>query len=223
VLTFPEGERLILMGVPPEQFESRQGAQATGIPCFTAGTLIATPSGEIPIERLRPGDLVLTRDSGPRPLRWIAMRRVGAAELAARPDLRPVRIGPGALGNARPLLVSPQHGILVGLAERGGGEGFARAIQLARMRGGSVRIAAGVRSVTYLHLAFDRHEVVFANGMATESFHPGPRALAALMPGVRAEFARLFPDPLAYGGPARPYVGRRDLPRHIDALSVPGA
>lgn len=223
VLTFPEGERLILMGVPPERFGTQQGAQMTGIPCFTAGTLIRTPSGETPIERLGPGDLVLTRDNGPQPLRWVAMRRVGAAELAARPELRPVRIGPGALGNARPLLVSPQHGLLVGLASHGGGEGFARAIQLARMRGGGVRVAAGVRSVTYLHLAFDRHEVVFANGLATESFHPGPRALAGLTAEARADFDRLFPDPVAYGGPARRYLARADLPGRLAALPLPGA
>jgi hypothetical protein len=223
VLGFPEGERLILMGVPPERFDTWQSAQATGIPCFTAGTLIRTPSGETPIERLGPGDLVLTRDDGPQPLRWLAMRRVGSAELAAQPELRPVRIAPGTLGNARPLLVSPQHGLVVGLAARGGGEGFARAIQLARMRGGKARIAAGVRSVTYLHMAFDRHEVVFANGIATESFHPGPRALDALAPMARADFDRLFPDPSAYGGPARRYLGRADLPGRIDALPVPGA
>ena len=220
VLTFPEGERLVLLGVPPEQFSTYSGAQATGIPCFTAGTLIATPSGETPIESLRPGDLVLTRDNGPQPLRWMAMRRIGPQELAARADLRPVRIAPGAFGNARPLLVSPQHGIVVGLHAQGGGEGFARAIQLARMRGGRIRVAAGVRSVTYLHLAFDRHEVVFANGLATESFHPGPRAMAALSTEVRAEFLGLFPDLSAYGGPARSYLRRADLPARLDALPI---
>ena len=222
VLDFPEGERLILLGVPPEQFETRRNAQATGIPCFTAGTLIRTVAGEVPVERLRPGDLVLTRDNGPQPLRWVAVRRVGASELAARPELRPVRIAPGALGNHRPLLVSPQHGVLVRLPERGGGEGFARAIQLARMKGGKVRIAEGVRAVTYLHLAFDRHEVVFSNGLASESFHPGERALASLTPAVRREYALLFPD-LAAGRPtARSYLRQSDLPRTLAALPAPG-
>ncbi len=173
----------------------------------------------MPVERLRPGDLALTRDNGPQPVRWVAMRRLGPGELAAHPELRPVRIAPGALGNARPLLVSPQHGMLVGLP--GGGEGFARAIQLARMRGGAVRIAAGVRSVTYLHLAFDRHEVVFSNGIPSESFHPGERALAGLTAAARAEFARLFPDLAGYGGPARRYLRRADLPARLAALPIP--
>jgi Ca2+-binding RTX toxin-like protein len=220
VLDFPEGERLVLLGVPPEQFQTRHAAQATGIPCFTAGTLIRTLSGEVPIERLRPGDMVLTRDNGPQPLRWVAMRRIGAAELLARPELRPVRIAPGALGNARPLLVSPQHGLLVSLAERGGAEGLARAIQLARMRGGKVRVAAGVRAVSYLHLAFDRHEIVFSNGLASESFYPGHRALAALSIAARREFGEIFPDLAAFGAPARTYLRRTDLPPDPAALSA---
>jgi hypothetical protein len=219
VLTFPEGERLILLGVPASQFSTQAGAQATGIPCFTAGTLIRTPAGEVPVERLRPGDLVVTRDNGPQPLRWVAMRRIGPEDLATHPELRPVRIAPGALGNARPLVVSPQHGLLVARAD--GDEGFARAIQLARMRGGGVRIATGVRSVTYFHLAFDRHEVIFSNSLPSESFHPGERALAGLTAAARAEFARLFPDLAAYGGPARGYLRRADLPARLAALPIP--
>ncbi len=226
ILQFPEGERLTLLGVPPSAIALAPDAQALGIPCFTPGTLIRTPQGELPVERLRPGDLVLTRDDGPQPIRFVAMRRLGAEELAATPALRPVRIGAGAFGNDRPLLVSPQHGVLVARAD--GSEGLARAIQLARMKGGKVRVAEGARSVTYIHLVFDRHQVVFSNGLATESFYPGTRALAGLAPAAREEFARLFPDIAArglpaYGPSARPYLRRPDLPRHLAALRLPRA
>ena len=94
------------------------------------------------------------------------------------------------------------------------------------MKGGSVRVAAGARAVTYIHLVFDRHQVVFSNGLASESFYPGPRALAGLAAGPRAEFVRLFPDIAsrglpAYGPAARPYLRRADLPRHLAGLIRP--
>lgn len=80
----------------------------TVIPCFVAGARIAVPGGEPPVETLCPGDLVLTRDHGPQPIRWAGARRV-----AALGPLAPVRIAAGTLGAHRTLLVSPQHRILL--------------------------------------------------------------------------------------------------------------
>ena len=62
------------------------------IVCFAAGTLIRTPQGERRVEDLAVGDLVCTADNGPQPLRWRGQRHLDAAELAARPRLRPIRI-----------------------------------------------------------------------------------------------------------------------------------
>jgi hypothetical protein len=39
------------------------------IPCFVAGTAILTPDGEVAVESLLPGDLVMTHDDGAQPLR----------------------------------------------------------------------------------------------------------------------------------------------------------
>ena len=41
--------------------------------------------------------------------------------------------------------------------------------------------------VTYVHIMFDQHEVVFSDGLATESFYTGDQAMAALAPAARAE------------------------------------
>lgn len=84
----------------------RQDAQF--VTCFVAGAMIATPGGERPVETLRAGDRVITADHGAQALRWAGGRAVMARGAAA-----PVRFAPGVLGNDRPLLVSPQHRMLL--------------------------------------------------------------------------------------------------------------
>ena len=84
--------------------------------CFTPGTLIQTPSGAVPIEQLREGDAVVTKDNGAQEIQWIGSRRMTGARLFALPKLRPIRIRPGALGHdwpRRELVVSPEHRVLV--------------------------------------------------------------------------------------------------------------
>jgi len=63
--------------------------------CFLAGTMIETPSGEVPVETLRPGDMVLTRDHGALPLVWTHATRVTPGHLDLAPNKRPVRIEAG--------------------------------------------------------------------------------------------------------------------------------
>ncbi|MFZ1469362.1 MAG: Hint domain-containing protein [Paracoccaceae bacterium] len=226
VLTFPEGESLVLEGVAPRQMATAQQRHAAGIPCFTTGVRILTPAGEIPVERLRPGDLVVTRDNGPMPVVWAGTRRLGAAELATAPHLRPVRIAPGSWAGPRDLLVSPQHAILVRAPQRGGTESFVRATHLARLKGGKVRIAGGCRSVTYVHLLFEGHQVIFANGVASESYYPGKWGITALDHIARHEVLTLFPDlrwrdpAFVYGPTARPVCRFRDLPSDLADLRL---
>ncbi|TCO74046.1 Hint domain-containing protein [Rhodovulum euryhalinum] len=195
----------------------------TAVVCFTAGTLIRTPGGEVPIEVLRPGHMVTTRDGGPQRIVWIAERRLGPAQLALNPRLRPVILAPGLLGGQSPLVVSPQHGVVVPRA--GGGETLVRAIHLARMSGGKARVAKGCRSVTYIHLMFGQHQIVYANGTPSESFYPGPWALAALDRGPLDELARLFPAMFhtapdrSYGPTARRFARFAELPPTIRDLA----
>ena len=79
-------------------------------PCFVAGTLIEGLDGPRPVESLKAGDVVVTRDAGPQPILWIGKSTFDAAALAANPDLLPVRIKAGAISDGAPsrdLLVSP--------------------------------------------------------------------------------------------------------------------
>ncbi len=226
MLLFPGGETLVLEGVSPHTMQQPGMLQKAGIPCFAAGTLVLTPSGEVAVEALRPGDIVCTRDNGPQPLLWAARRDLGRADLQRMPELAPVLIRAGAFGNDRAVLVSPQHGLLVRLDEGGGTERLVRAAQLARMAGGGVRVARGARSVTYVHLLFADHQIVMTHGLRSESFFPGPRAVAGLDRAAMAEFAALFPQPADgavswhYGASARPYARRRELPQHQSQLRI---
>jgi hypothetical protein len=169
------------------------------VPCFVAGTLIETPSGPRRIEQFRVGDMVTTLDHGPQPVRWVGLRRLSGQDLDAAPALRPIRIARGALGDGLPLsdlLVSPQHRVLVRsrIARRmfDQDEVLVAAKQLLTLPG--VTTVEGARSTVYVHLLFDRHEILLSNGAATESFFTGPEALKSVGPLAQAEILTLFPS-----------------------------
>ena len=171
--------------------------------CFTGGTHILSAQGARPVETLRPGDLVLTRDHGLQPIRWIGSRSVTGTRQFA-----PVRFAPGTLGNDRPLLVSPQHRMLhhspIANLYFNDSEVL---VPAKHMVNGSTIQQVDQLKVTYYHLLFDRHEIVFAEGVASESFHPGQTGLHALSDASREELFVLFPElrgnPNGFGDTAR--------------------
>ncbi|MCV2889202.1 Hint domain-containing protein [Ruegeria aquimaris] len=158
--------------------------------CFVAGTLIRTKAGERPIETLCEGDLIRTQDHGLQPLRWIGRRHIWATSRNA-----PIVFAPGALSNHSELRVSPNHRMLVSSARAelyfGDPEVLVPAKHLLCLDGVH-RAPSG--PVTYVHLLFDRHEVVFANGAPSESFYPGPQALNALEQAAQDEVLSIFPE-----------------------------
>lgn len=197
----------------------------TNVPCFARGVMIATPTGEVAIEDLREGDLVLTRDHGAQPIRWIGATALDADRLANNEKLRPVRIMAGALGKDQPaqdLLVSPQHRVLVRsrIATKmfGATEVLVAAKQLLQLEG--INIATDLVEVEYFHMLFDQHEVVISNGAQTESLYPGPEALKAVGPAAVEEIYALFPElrGMDMPVPARPLLtgrqGRKLAVRH---------
>ena len=160
----------------------------TGVVCFGKGTAIRTPRGDVLVEDLRVGDLVTTMDNGPQKIRWINTRSYDARQMQKGSHLHPVLIKRGTFGAERDLLVSQQHGVLVGQS----GDSFARAKHLADAAKG-VRIAKGKKSVTYVHLMFDDHQVIFAENVPSESFYPGPMALTQMSKPHRAAFSKVLP------------------------------
>lgn len=170
----------------------------TIVPCFTPGTLIATDRGEVDVDTLAVGDRVLTRDRGYQEVRWIGRRDLGAAELARLPKLRPVLIAKDALGAGMPsrdLRVSPQHRLLLRAARAelltGEAEVLAPAVHFLGQPG--VARDAAAAGVRYIHLMFDRHEIVRSNGLWSESFQPGAATLSSMDAAVREELFTLFP------------------------------
>lgn len=173
-------------------------------PCFVAGTLIDTVNGRTPVEDLTPGDMVHTRDHGPQPLRWI-----GKTERLAKGNDAPILFARGALGDHDAIAVSPNHRILLttALSEMmfGTSEVLVQAKHLINDR--SIRRCADGEPITYVHLLFDRHEVVRGNGLESESYHPGDMTIGAFDAETRAEILSFMPDltkrDFGYGPSAR--------------------
>ena len=193
--------------------------EGSNVVCFVSGTRIATPAGPVPVEQLDVGQLVHTADHGDQPIRWIGSQTVSAATLRQNERLRPIRISAGALGDrlpARDLFVSPQHRLLLRsvVVERMFGETeiLAAAKHLTAALGISVRDPWA--TVSYFHILFDRHEIVFANEAPAESFFLGPQALGTLEAVAREEIERVLPGRTASHGQVKmarfcPKGGRR--------------
>jgi hypothetical protein len=180
--------------------------------CFTPGTLIEVPGGRCPVDRLSPGDPVLTRDHGPRPLRHVARARFAAQGAAA-----PVRFARGALGNDRAFEVSQQHRMLLTgwRAELLFGEAEVLVPAVHLVDGHRIRLRTG-GTVEYLHLIFDRHEIVIADGIPSESCFPGPALMARADRAAQAELQCLFPglEGRIEAAAAPPRAARRVLRAH---------
>lgn len=192
------------------------------VPCFTPGTVIATPRGEIPVENLKVGDRIVTRDNGLREIRWVGRKTLDYADLARADHLKPVLIERGSLGNGLPehdMLVSPNHRMLVANDRTAlyfdEHEVLVAAKHLVNHRG--IR-PVEVLGVSYIHFMFDQHEVVLANGSWTESFQPGDYTLAGLGNAQRTEILELFPELDSARGVAGYVAARRTLKRHEAVL-----
>lgn len=201
----------VICGITPAQAEritadfncsitqARSGAETFTVPlCLTSDSHVLTPRGRKRCEDLRIGDLVVTSDRGAQPIRWIGRMTFEAAELAEQPRNRPIRIAANALGKGVPvaeLKVSPQYRLLVhsSVAERmiGSAEVLIPAKKLLHLPG--VEVVEIDEDVTYMHLMFDHHEVIFAENAPVESRLTGPMAMKGVAPGMREEIARILP------------------------------
>ncbi len=188
-----------------------------GVICFTKGTQILTENGPCLVEDLSEGDRLQTKDDGVQDIHWIGQRKMSGARMHAMPHLRPIRIRKGALDIGEPdedLLVSPEHRVLI----KGRGaqalfntdEVLVTARDLLNDR--SITIDHTLKEVTYYHLMLERHQIVWANGVECESFHPANTSLAAIDDIQRDRLFSHFPtvenDAFSYGNYARRNLSR---------------
>ena len=154
--------------------------------CFVRGTLIDTDQGAVAVEDLAVGMMVRTRGNGFQPIRWIGSK--------ATRD-RAVRIKAGALGNARDLVVSPRHRMML--------EGWQlemlfshdhALVTALELVNDSTIVRDAMADVEYFHVMFDAHEVIYAEGAATESFHPDQASMGSMDAAAREEIFALFPE-----------------------------
>ncbi|MEP5761163.1 MAG: Hint domain-containing protein [Litoreibacter sp.] len=165
--------------------------------CFTGGTIFETPEGPTLIDNLRPGDQLFTKDNGPQTIKWIWAKVWTTAELRKNPNLYPVRVKKDAFGNGLPereLLVSRQHRILVGsrIVQRmfDCAEVLVPAKDLLELDG--VDIVTDCETMTYYHILLEQHEIVFANGVPSESLHLGPESLKMMENEAIEELCKIF-------------------------------
>lgn len=178
---------------------SGTGTDSAAIVCFVKGTLITTADGQTPVEDLKVGDLVQTLDRGLQTLRWIGRRNIDANELAENKNMRPIRIHKNVISaeeGAGDLVVSPQHRIMIAskVAQRmfGDKEVLVAAKQLLAIDG--VDVAEDFEDVTYFHILFDQHEIIYANEIPAESLYLGQEAQKSLSDEGREEIYTLFPE-----------------------------
>lgn len=193
----------------PANFPSVATASNIPIVCFLAGTRIATPSGEVAVETLKAGDLVLTADGNAVPVLWLGRQSVsglfGMAEAS-----RPVRIAAGALGEGLPkrdLRLTAGHALLLDGTLINAGA-LVNGTTISRLG----RAELGDRFTVY-HIETERHEIVLAEGVPSETFIDN---VSRRRFDNHAEFEALF------GTPDRPMT-EMDQPRALSARQVPAA
>jgi Hint domain len=137
---------------------------ATVNPCFAAGTRILTVRGEILVEDLRVGDVLITHEGEEQPIIWIGQRRLQIADHPRPETVQPVMIASDALADGVPvrrLFVSPDHGVFLDGV-------LVPAKELLNWT--TIRQDNTAIQVAYYHLELARHDIIFAEGAPVESY-----------------------------------------------------
>jgi hypothetical protein len=135
-------------------------------PCFAAGTLIRTPGGDVPVETLTAGDLVVTATGDMRPIKWIGHRDFDCRQHPDPAAVHPVRVATDAFGPNRPshdLLLSDAHAVCMDLC----GEVL---IPVGCLINGATIARVEVDRVSYWHVELDSHDILIANNLLAESY-----------------------------------------------------
>jgi Hint domain len=139
---------------------------SVGPVCFTSGTRIRTEHGEVAVEDLKVGDLVVTSSGSSRPIVWLGHRKIRCASRENPRDAWPVRVSAGAFGEGKPerdLYLSPGHAICVDCV----GEVL---IPVGKLVNGATITREVRETIDYWHVELESHDVLFAEGLEAESY-----------------------------------------------------
>jgi hypothetical protein len=156
-----------------------------GVACYCRGTLIKTEHGEVPVEDLQAGDRLVTLSGRVQPIKWIGRRSYAGRFLSSNPRVLPIKFSAGSLGGGLPrrdLQVSPDHamyldGVLVP----------ARSL----VNDSTIQQLPSATRVDYFHIELPAHDVILAEGAASETFLDDD---SRNMFHNAEEYARLWPD-----------------------------
>lgn len=200
-------------------------------PCFCAGTRIATARGNVPVEKLQPGDLVKTAAQGFQPILWIGRRSYDGRMISGNHLALPVKIRRHAFARnvpSRDLYISPDHALC---------EGGVLVHAWRFINGVSITQAQSVGAVEYYNIELENHAVIFAENTPVESYldtgcrnrfqnaHTAPARTAAHTPCLpRVEdgyyLARLQARINARAGIAPPQTNNGPLRGNIDTADT---
>ena len=176
IITYDNGHTLRLEGIANSELSVANFQYSAGPVCFLAGMPICTERGNIPIEDLRPDDVIWTKDRGWQALKLVVLETI---VFSHRDDpAKPVLIPQGALGDNMPtsdLIVSPQHRVLQILPDFGE-EVLVPAVKLIGHNG--IRRMRGKKRAKYMNVVLERHCVIQAAGCWVESLLVTRRSLS---------------------------------------------
>ncbi|PSL21713.1 Hint domain-containing protein [Shimia abyssi] len=192
---------------------SKNGTGTVSVLCFTDGTLIRTPMGDVPIEDLSVGDMVMCGDGEARAIKWIGERKLSHADLIAHPNLKPVFLEANAMAPdqpATPLRLSPQHRVMLRdwRAELLMGEEEVLVPAKSLINDQSIRTCVPKQGVTYFHILLRGHHTLFANNLECETLLPADMAKTALSGEARQEILTVFPELVTDFGAFGPACGQ---------------
>ncbi|MEM9794867.1 MAG: Hint domain-containing protein [Pseudomonadota bacterium] len=156
---------------------------------FPRSTRITRADGQrVKIETLEVGDMVRTRDHGAQPVRWVGRQTIRAEGLTT-----PVMVESDTLNNVSDLVLSPEHRVyLPKHRDRGSNELVEQLVPVQHLVNGDTIRWAGTRRMAYVHLLFDRHEIVYAEGLPVESLLITPLTLSGLLDDESAAYTSLM-------------------------------
>lgn len=164
--------------------------------CFARGTLIRTPDGDVPVEQLKIGDMVMNDAGQPVPLVWIAKSSWSGLDLVMDPTLRPIRIAQDSFGKGLPyrdLDLSPRHRVVVEDVITGLLFGTEKVLVPAKFLSAPLaQQFCPADGIEYYHLLLNDHEILISNGLETESFQPSTRAMKTLAGETSKDYFKKF-------------------------------